>query len=51
MKTMMKWKNVTPVSQFFNGFDHENLVSSFRDSTYFQKSLLNKIMLCVVLRK
>ena len=38
-----KWTNVTQVQYFCRGFDHANLVSSFRGLKYFPKIYLNKI--------
>ena len=38
-----KWTNVTQVQHFCRGFDHANLVSSFRGLKYFPKIYLNKI--------
>ena len=38
-----KWPNITPVQHFCSGFDHANLVSSFRGSKYLPKS---KSVLC-----
>ena len=38
-----KWPNVTPVQHFCSGFDHANLVISFRGSKYLPK--------CVFFRK
>ena len=32
-----KWPNITPVQHFCSGFDHANLVSSFRGSKYIPK--------------
>ena len=32
-----KWPNDTPVQHFLSGFDHANLVSSFRGSKYLPK--------------
>ena len=32
-----KWPNDTPVQHFCSGFDHANLVSSFRGSKFFPK--------------
>ena len=34
MKNMKKWPNVTPAEHFCSGFDHANLVSSFRGPKY-----------------
>ena len=38
-----KWTNVTPVQHFCMGFDHANIVNSFRGSNYLPRIYLNKI--------